>query len=252
MTVNRLLRLLGAMALTSAALAQPAPRSYAVISEIAREVSVVGFQEATGTRIDPNLRQRIPIPGGALDKVALVSSQLALKSAAPGASVWLIAPADTDFFDGLQTAAVGDRVAVPDDLAAAFKENRSTHLLLFTRHKAAAQFRFANLSDGEGPLEGLGFYVDRRLKVENRDTSQSGVGYLAPFAHFRATLIDTATTKVIKTETVRASQVLGAGQAQNGSVNPWDALTSAQKINKLRDMVRDEVTRLVPLLVATP
>lgn len=251
MTLNRLLCLLGAVALTSAALAQPAARSYAVISEIAREVSVVEFQGRTGTGIEPSLRKRIPIPDGALDKVALVGAQQALKRAAPNASVWLIAPAEEDFFDSLQTAAVGDRVAVPDDLAAAFKENRSTHLLLFTRYKTAAPFLFARVYDGEAPLEGLGFYVDRFLPVEERGIV-SGVGYLAPFAHFRATLIDTATAKVIRTETVRASQVLGAGLAKDGTGNPWDVLSSVERINKLRDMVLDEVTRVVPLLVATP
>ena len=252
MTAYRLPHLLCTLALmgAAAAVAQPAPRSYAVISEIARELSVVGFQESTGTRLDPNLRQKIKVPEGALDKVALATAQLAVKTAAPAATVWLIAPADTDFFDGLQNATVGDTVRMPDDLATALKENRSTHLLLFTRHRASAQFRFTNMRDGEGPLQGLGLYVDRSLKVHDPDIRQSGVGYLAPFAHFRATLIDAGTARIVGTETVRASQVFAASQASSG--NPWEALSAAQKMTALSNIIQAEVKRVVPLLVATP
>jgi hypothetical protein len=230
----------------------PAPRAYAVISEVARDVSVVAFQESTGSRLDSNKRDRLPVSDGALDKVALITAQQALKQAAPAASVWLIAPADSDFFPGLYSTSVGATVAMPADLAAVFKENRTTHLLLFTRFKAEAQFRFENLTEGPGPLDGLGFYIDRRAQVKSGPTSMTGIGFLAPYVHIRATLIDTATSKVIGTSTTQASRIFGASEAQDGSGNPWEALPGPQKINTLSDMLRDEVTRLTPMVLATP
>jgi hypothetical protein len=228
------------------------PRAYAVISEVARDVSVVAYQEATGSRLDSNKRDRLPVSDGALDKVALITAQQALKQAAPVASVWLIAPADSDFFPGLYSTVVGATVAMPADLAAVFKENRTTHLLLFTRFKAEAQFRFDNLTEGPGLLDGLGFFVDRRTQVKSEQTGMSGVGFLAPYVHIRATLIDTATSKVIGTSTTQASRLFGASEAKDGSGNPWEALTGPQKINTLRDMLRDEVTRLTPMVLAPP
>ena len=41
------------------AIAQPEPRAYAVVSEVARQVNVVSFQESTGSRLNSNIRQRI-------------------------------------------------------------------------------------------------------------------------------------------------------------------------------------------------
>jgi hypothetical protein len=229
-----------------------ATRSYAVISEVARDVSVVSFQEATGSRLSQNKRERLPMPGGALDKVALIAAQQALKAAAPLASAWLIAPADSDFFPTLYTATVGETVKLPEDLAAAFKENHTTHLLLFTHHKAEAQFQFVGMVDGSGPLDGLGFYVDRSARVKNLATREAGLGYLAAYVHIRATLIDTATLKVIGTKTTVASHVYSAGEAKDGSGNPWEALTAQQKMSTLRDMLTEEVMRLTPLVLALP
>ena len=107
--------------LAGAAIAQPETRSYAVVSEVARQVSVVSFQESTGSRLNANLRERIDVPDGALDKVFLISAQKALKLATPAADIWLLAPADSDFFGLLQTTR-GASVTIPDDLLAALRE----------------------------------------------------------------------------------------------------------------------------------
>jgi len=258
--LKALLLSLGALLASAAATAQaapqaaqpvPLPRSYAVISEVAREVSVVAFQETLGSRLNKNERQRLPVPDGAFDKVALVTAQQALKLAAPVAGVWLIAPAETDFFgNSLQVVAPGDTVKMPADLAAAFKDNRTSHLMLFSRHRAEARFRFVEMTDSTGLLEGMGLYVDRLLKVKNLDTRDTGIGFLGPYVYLRATLIDTATSKVISTQITQATRVFSAGEAKDGSGNPWEALSAAEKMATLRDMLRDEVARLVPLLLA--
>jgi hypothetical protein len=250
--VATLLLALGAALPGAQAQTLPLPRSYAVISEVAREVSVVSFQPSTGSNMNQNRRQRLPVPDGAFDKVALLAAQQAIKNTAAAAGVWLLAPAESDFFDGLRSYAVGDTVKLPADLAAALQENRSSHLLLVSRHRAEAQFRFVQLTDGTGLLDGLGFYVDRSARVKNLDTRETGQGYLAPYVHVRATLIDTATSKVLNTQTTQASRVFSAGEAKDGSGNPWEALTAAEKMATLRDMLRDEVTRLVPLVLAAP
>ncbi len=135
--------------LAVAANAQPTARSYAVVSEVARQVSVVSFQVSIGSLLNNNLRQRIDVPDGALDKVFLISAQKALKLATPGAEIWLLAPADSDFF-GLLQPTQGSKVTIPDDLLGALRERKSTHLLVFTRHRDDADLRFLNGSDGSG------------------------------------------------------------------------------------------------------
>jgi hypothetical protein len=239
--------------LPAPALAQSAPRSYAVISEIAREVqAIIYVEQGTGTRLQRYQRESLGVPAGTMDKLALLAAQDKLKTAAPAAKVWLLAPADTDFFEGGLETVAGRTVKFPSDLADAFKDNKTTHLLLFTRHKAQAEFRFDNSTEGGTTLEGIGFFVERATRVINRETSSSGIGYLAPFVYFRASLIEVATGKVVKTETARASRVYAAGDAKSGIAVPWQALTPEEKMSTLREMLEGEITRVVPLLVAGP
>jgi hypothetical protein len=251
-------RALGALALIAAllpaaALAQTGPRSYAVISEISREVqAIVYVPKGTGTMIDKQQREALGVPAGTMDKLALLAVQHSLKTSAPDVKPWLLAPADTDFFErGLEPIA-GRSVKMPADLADAFKDNKTTHLLLLTRHKALAQFRFEDAVDGDTTLEGIGFFVDRFTRVNNRVTSTSGIGFLAPFVYFRASLIEVATGKVLKSETARATRIYAAGDAPGQAAVPWQTLTPEQKMTTLREMLEGEVKRIVPLLVATP
>jgi hypothetical protein len=239
--------------LPAATLAQSGPRSYAVISEIARDVhAIIYAEQGTGTRLQRYQRESLGVPAGTMDKVALLAAQTNLKAASPGAKAWLLAPADSDFFEGGLETATGRTVKLPDDLADAFKQNKTTHLLLFTRHKALAQFRFDNAVEGDTNLEGIGFFVERATRVINRETSTSGIGFLAPFVYFRASLIEVATGKVLKTETARASRVYGAGDSKSGVAVPWQALTPEEKMTVLREMLEAEVKRVVPLLTAAP
>ena len=230
------------------AIAQPTARSYAVVSEVARQVSVVSFQESTGSRLNSNRIQRIGVPDGALDKVFLISAQKALKLATPGADIWLLAPADSDFF-GLLQPTQGNKVTIPDDLLGALRERKSSHLLVFTRHRDDADLRFLNVTDSTGQLEGLGYYVDHHSRVRLIEARQVGVGYLASFTHFRATLIDVASSHVVGTTVTRANIITPVAGAQSQSAHPWEALTSAQKMTQLRDLVVQEVERMVPEVV---
>ena len=227
--------------------AQTAPRAYAVVSEVARQVSVVSFQEGTGSRLNNNIRQRVDVPDGALDKVFLLSAQKVLKQASPGADIWLLAPAESDFF-GIVQPGKGDRVTIPDDLLAALRERKSTHLLMFTRHRADANLRFVDGNDGAGQLEGLGYYVDHQTRVRLIEAQEVGVGYLASFAHFRATLVDLSTLRAVGSMASVANLVTPVAGSKSGSGHPWQTLGPAQKMTQLRDLVIGEVERMVPEL----
>ena len=230
-----------------AAFAQSVPRSYAVISEVARQVSVVSAQPSIGSRLDSNQRQRIDVPDGALDKVFLLTTQAALKRLGPPSTVWLLAPADSDFFPP-SNFSDGATVKMPEDLAAALKERQSTHLLLYTRHRAEPDLRFDNSTDGTGTFEGLGYYVDQLTRVRDTNTNLVAIGYLASFAHFRVTLIDVASSRVVRTMTTRANFITPVASAQGQSAHPWNTLTPAQKMAQLRDLVIKEVDRMLPEL----
>ena len=228
----------------------PLPRAYAVVSEVARQVSVVSFQEATGSRLNNNIRQRIDVPDGALDKVFLFGTQKALKQGTAAGDIWLLAPSESDFFGFVQVSP-GDSLKIPDDLLAALRERKSTHLLLFTRHRAEADLRFLDGSGGTGALEGLGYYVDHQSPVRNLATGKTEKGYLASFAHFRATLVDVATQKVVGSSASTANRITSVAGLKSGSSHPWATLTAAQKMAQLRELIEQEVGRMVPDLIGT-
>ena len=239
--------LLLVLTMAGASFAQSAPRAYAVVSEVARQVRVVTFQAQTGTRLNANLVQIVNVPNNELDKIFLLGSQKLLKQASPAADIWLLATADSDFFapSGFED---GAPVKMPDDLAAALRERKSTHLLVFTRHKSEAYMRFREAVEGVGTLEGLGWYVDTSLSVRDLDTGDTGAGFMASYTHFRATLIDVAASRVVKTLTTRANRINIAGVNAKGN-HPWSALSATEKMTQLRDLVLAELDRLVPELI---
>lgn len=226
----------------------PLPPSYAVFSEVAREVSVVIFQEATGSRLGGNQRHRVEIPQGTLDTLAVLTVKKSIEAANPGARVWLIAPVDDDLFPRLQNPAVGATLAIPSDLAAALKQKGSTHLLLLTRHRDDAQFAAQNAHIGDGQLEGLGFYLDRQTPTTSSETLESAVGYFAYYVYFRATLAEAGSGKVLRTQVVKATQAYSAAQAKD-SRNAWDVMSNAEKLKILRVAFTDQIEKVVPELI---
>lgn len=235
-------------AVASASWAQAAPRAYAVVSEVARQVSVVSYQPSVGKLGNNNRVQKIDVPDGALDKVFLLSAQKPLKAANDAADVWLLAPAETDFF-GLAVFTDGGRIALPADLKAALQERKSTHLLLFSRYRAEADIRFNNGTENTGPLEGLGYYIDMEMPVRQLDKKEQVFGYLAAYTHFRATLIDVANERVLKSLVTRATRINTAAGNDAKEQHPWQALSAGEKMAQLRDLTQREVARMVPELL---
>jgi hypothetical protein len=245
---KRMFMALAAAILALPAAAQETKRSYAVLSEIAREVQVTIFQEATGTRLGNNIVQRLPIAAGALDKVALVSAKTALGKADAGAPVWLIAPLDTDLFEWQLPFVEGTKVKLPDDLAAEMAQRGTTHLLLFTRLRDAANLRSVNARLGTGQLEGIGFYVDKQTEIKNVDTLVNSVGFIAPYMYVRATLVDARTGTVLKMRRIAEGDVIAAARPDQ-SGDPWNVMTPNDKVRHLGTMIDRQVADAVAALV---
>jgi hypothetical protein len=244
--------LVGLASLTSAgvASAQGAPRSFAVYSEVAREISVVTFQEATGSRLDTNLVTRIPIPKAALDQTVQVLARQEVGKTDPGGKSWLIAPLDSDLFDARGAYVEGSTVTLPADLKAAMKERGLSHLLLFTRYRSDAALKAVNGMVGTGQLEGLGFYIDRQSPIKVKDSRMEGVGFLAPYLYVRVTLIDGATGRVLRSRRVVEGHVIANARPQGTAADPWEVMTPVEKVQRLSDMIMVEIGKVLPEVLA--
>ena len=230
--------------------AAQSPRSYAVVSEMARDVTVIIRQPAVGSRLTNNLVSRIPIAKGLLDKFVLNNSRAVLAQEAPGARVFLVAPLDTDLFEGMQSVREGSRISIAADIAEAFKSQGSTHLIVFSRHREEGQVQFDNGSESAGALEGLGFFLDRSITVINRAQGQAGRGYLAPYLHARATLVELPSGKVLRTLEIRDAAPYTNTRADAETVDTWDSLSSNDKVRVLLELLERQVGKSLKTLLA--
>jgi len=246
---RQVLATLAAAAAVGPAAAQSGTRSYAVVSEIAREVFVTTFQESTGTRLGANLTPRLPIADGALEKVSLVAARSAITAADQGAPIWLIAPLETDLFDARAAYVEGTKVKLPDDLAAEMKQRGTTHLFIFSRLRDEANLRARNARLGTGQIEGLGFYIDPHAMMTNSDTLVTTKGFIAPYLYARATLVDARTGTILRMRRIVEGQVIAAERAEQGS-DPWNVMTPADKVRLLSTLIQRQVGEAVPALLA--
>lgn len=226
------------------------PRSYAVVSEVAREVNVVIYQPALGSRLTNNAISRINMPQGLLDKFVLNNTRASLTQLAPGAPVFLIAPLEEDLFKGMQSVKEGSQVDIPADAADAFKSQGNTHLIVFTRHRSPAAIRFDNRVHESGNLEGLGFFVDRSIEVRDPAAKQSTTGYLAPYLHARASLLELPSGKVLRTLEINEASAIANVRQDAQSLDAWDALSPTDKVRSLLQLLESHVGKSVKFLLS--
>lgn len=239
--------LLAILLLAASAVCGASDRTYAVLSLIGDQLMLVNRAAATGSNVDRNTRQFVALPNAALDNAALRAVEDALKTADPGAQVALLAARDPDLAKAQAKAldAGGGAGLVLPALKDVLAKVNATHLILVSKHRGEARMEIANGKAGSGYLEGLGFYIDRLYPLRDLTTGEHTDGFLAPFAYFRVALIDLATSRVLGEETVTASQGIGA----RDQINPWDTLSSAEKVAYLDGFIREGAQRVVTRLV---
>jgi hypothetical protein len=225
--------------------AEPAPK-FAALSLLGDQLQLVTHRAPAGGHLPRNFYEPLAV-GEVLDTTALKALDEGLRQLRPEAAPTLLSvaaePPGTPPRDWLD----GDRFLPTDALKDALAQSQATQLLLVLKLKAEAHLNAHQMQVGHGPVEGVGFYIDRSQRLRRSDTGAIGVGFLAPFAYFRVLLIDVASASVLQRHIVKASSTLSAARAED-SANPWDALNAEQKLRGVRAMIHREVLRAVPLL----
>jgi hypothetical protein len=238
--------------LTLSAYADPAPRSYAVMSLIGDEISLVAFKPETGSRLADDNRNVQPVKDAVFDTAAIQAANGMIKKVEPGAQTVLMLTQDqglykaqNDMFD-----AAGSNKDNRAFLLSLLKNRPVTHLVLITKHRGEAQFKLVESYIGKGRVGGLGFYIDDSLVTINQKTLNSSRGVLAPFAYVKLRLIDAKTLEVIAEDHVKESTVVGNSSATANGQQTWNILTGPEKIRYLEDLLGDAMTEGVPRLLA--
>ena len=231
--------------------ARAADQRYAVLSLIGDTINLVWWQPSTGSNIDRNERQDVPTADGALDNVALLAVDDALRRANPKTEATLLASRDPTLF-ALQ-AKLLDRGSDTGELLAAvqglLRQSQATRLILVSKHRGDARLPMRFEYAGTGKLTGLGFYIDRRMMVKDADSGAADRGFIAPYAYLELALIDAQTMKPIRRSVVPQATTVATGSAK-GAVNPWQAMTTQEKSDALAQLIRQAVDRAMPELLA--
>lgn len=213
----------------------------AIVSLAADQLTVTGFESTTGSKLDNNPQQRVPLAGSDLEKSLLRAGLRAVTEARAGKAVPLLL-SDPGLYRAQDRLLDGGSVVLPASLIATLQEQKATRLLLVTKHRAEARMKGAEIDLGSGRVEGLGFYVDRVTRLRREGTSEIGIGYIAPHVYVRLSLVDVADGRVLGTRLVTASQVFVASSADRGA-DPWDLLDDRAKLQALNDLIQ---TNCVP------
>ena len=249
--VRRRLLVTGAAALaaTAGVRAQaPELRRYAVISLIGDQLVLVYANRVTGSSLDRNLRRPPPDANGSFDKFALTAVGQAIERADPKAKVSLLGVGPSPLHETPEKLLDGKTMSLPGSLVTALDQMQATHVVLLTKYRGETNIPLRRERIGIGSLRGLGYYIDGSPSLRMADTGKSGEGLLAPYVYVQLTLADARTGAVLRQQTVAAAQAYAVAE-HDTAVDPWDVLTSEEKISRLRRLLEtqlaDETAKLL-------
>jgi hypothetical protein len=235
----------GAQAQTGSAGAAP---KYGVVSLLGDAINVTGSRPTTGSHLDQNDKLVIALPEAGFDAVALRTIEETVKKLAPQSATLLFAIKAPKWVESPASLFDGDKLLMSPKLIEAMRADGATHLLLLTNQRAETELRFDNGWRGTGRVEGLGFYIDRKQWVIDKQSSFSSQGYLAPHAYLRLSLVDLSSARVVKHQTITTSYVYSATLTHNVT-DPWNALDGKQKFTLLHQMIESELGKALDALL---
>ncbi|MFZ3321145.1 MAG: hypothetical protein WA190_02165 [Usitatibacter sp.] len=222
--------------------------TYAILSLLGDRITVVVHGQQTGTSFAAERRNVLKLTSPELDKAVLLSADKALRACAPGAKPTLLLTQSPDIYDS-QAKVLDSDSSVEGLLPAVLPlvaPSQSRYLILVTKVRYDAQVVIRTGNVAFGKLEGLGFYMDTERPMYNTQTGEEYRGLIAPYVHFRASLVDVASQRVVKEQAIHVATLLPSA----AGIGAWDSIPASQKIAALSELLNYEVDRAVRLLMA--
>jgi hypothetical protein len=230
---------------------EASPGTYAVLSLVGDQLTIVTRRLTTGTQLDPNDRQVLPVDDASLDGAIAAAAESAITEANP-ASQWLrFSIRDARLF------ALQDQLLSPgaesDGLREALRgllaKAGATHLIVVTKWRGEASFKLVDGSVGAGKIMGVGFNVDDVTRTKLLSTGEISTGFVAPFAYVRVSLLDAATLKVVATRVAVESSLWTPPQTKD-AVFAWEIMTAKEKSQALDGVIHEAVSKATRELLA--
>jgi hypothetical protein len=245
--MNSWQRLVGVVLVAAAGFTAAAAHAqrYAVISLIGDRMQIAYARGVEGQPVDRIDRRYLPLDDTTIDRAALLAVNEKLRELVPGSDPVLLQAFDRTLFDtggGMASIIEWVRQTVKDQ-----KGPKVTRAVLVTKATYDGIPALQKPYVGSGTLEGVGFFAGRTPPPAGLDPNSAGPGFLCPFAYFEISVVDLGSGRVLRTERGLASDLISASNTDTGSA--WDALSGHEKVKKLTDMVRAEVSIVMPKIL---
>ncbi len=207
--------------------------------------------DVTDSRLDRNLRESLPTKGIGFDQEALRVVTDFMSRQRPAAKMQMFRATTPMSLPDQRTLADGaTRAELPSWIVQAIQQANLSHLLLITRHRGDAAFPVSDgFTLGKGMVEGIGFYLDAVSEVKNVQTGMNSQGFLGAYAMIRVQLMEVASGNIIGSQDIREGRTY-AGRIDTEAANVWNALSPTEKVEALRGLVKDGMSRVLPMVMA--
>jgi hypothetical protein len=223
--------------------------TYAVVPLVGQQIAVVGAQPVTSTNLDRNTYEAFPLKDDVFDRAMREAVDGAVRKHREGDATVLVRvtmpPTKPD--DSTETlGATVDRVV--EAVAPRAAEAGAARLVVIAPYRAEPKLETTNGHVGTGRVAGLGLYVNRFLQTRIDGEAGTSYGFLGLFANFRVLVYDAATRKLLAEDTGTAGVMIASTRAPDR--DPMNALTPEQKLAGLQHLLRTELDRIMPALLA--
>jgi hypothetical protein len=235
------------VAFSGAALCQ----TFAAMSLVGYEMTVIQAGHSTGTSRDTNVHEALPMPDRAFDLAALRAVDQAMRKARPEAKVVLLAGRDPAWAAAAkQDLGVGSTEfdALTRGLAKAAEQAGAQQLIVVLPARLDLRMRVEQGTIGRGRGAGIGLYVDRDTPLRSADNREVANGFLGVFANFRVAVIEAPSGRVLADDTVSAGMAYSAARSKDGDI--MNVLSGQQKVQAIEQLLRTEIGRVLPPLLA--
>lgn len=227
-------------------------RKYAVLSLVGDKLLIVQREMSTGSRLDRNERTVVELPDNSIDRAVTLAVDEALRRASPGSQPVLLHSRRADLYEAsYQSMDRRDGVArVYAAVKPIVEKSGATHLVLVTKHRHRAMLRLRDGHVGSGFLEGVGFYVDHGSMARSVDTNDAEAGFIAPFSYVLISVVDLKTGQIVSQHNALGSNAAAPRPWERNVGNAWQRLDEQEKVARLTEVIREEIARAVPTVLA--
>jgi hypothetical protein len=141
---------------------------------------------------------------------------------------------------------------LPPWIIAGINQHKLSHVILVTRNRGDTNLRTA---DGEAlgrtRVDGIGFYLDGEYSVRNPQTGVVNTGIIGSHVLVQLTMMEVESAEIVRSYLINDQRLLTGKEAiQSGQ--PWDQLSSEEKVQALRGSLDQSLKRVLPGFIKGP